>query len=469
MIGVVFRRSQILWLLLPGLLQSRAANASEAGVISLIDFSASPYGIACLFLFVLSFLLIIGEEPLSLKKSKPMLLAGALIWVLVSLAYASHGHAETAKAIFQTSIEHFTELFLFLLAAMTFVNAMSERGVFRGLRQWMAKRNLSLRSIFWLTGGLTFILSSVIANLAVALLMVTVVMAVGKTHRKFVIAAAINIVVAANAGGVFTPFGDITTLMVWQRGVLEFHDFFQLALPALSCWLIPAVALSISVGNGRPASENETDELKPGAWIIVGLFAMTLLLSVCFEQLLHLPAVIGMMTGLGLLKLYGYRLKRQGEMHRSRDTNEEPFDIFRSLERSEWDTLMFLLGVVASVSGLYAMGYLVITSEFLYGQLSPTTANILLGIVSAFVENVPVMYAVLGMEPEIDKMQWLLVSLATGAGGSLLSIGSVAGVAVMGQARGVYTFATHLRWTWIIAIGFSVSIWLHLQINGAIA
>ena len=445
--------------------------ASDQLTPHLLDLTSSKYGIVSLVLFVLAFLLVMGEEPLRLRKSKPMLLAGALIWVLVALAYTRRGDLHSAELIFRDSIEHFTELFLFLLAAMTYVNAMTERNVFPVLRQWMVAKRLTLRGIYWLTGILTFVASAFLANLAVALLVVTIVMSVGVGNRAFIVASCVNIVVAANAGGLFTPFGDITALMIWQRNVLDFSDFFRLLLPAVVCWLIPAVVLSFTFGKGSAVPSNKFVVLKPGAWTIVGLFVMTLFAAFCFEQFLFLPAVVGMMTGLGLLKLYGYKLKMSGVQHFSGNSvsrKTSQYDIFRSLERSEWDTLMFLLGIVVAISGVYAMGYLSLTSEYLYGQLSPTVANVVLGVISAFVENVPVVYAVLGMEPDISRDQWLLVTLAAGAGGSLLSIGSIAGVAVMGQARGVYTFMAHLRWTWVIAIGYAVSIWLHLALSNAV-
>ena len=122
----------------------------------------------------------------------------------------------------------FVELFLFLLAAMTYINTMEERGVFDVLRVWLVTQGFSLRKIFWITGGLAFVMSPVADNLTTALLMAAVAVAVGGSNKKFIGIACINIVVAANAGGAFSPFGDITTLMVWQKGMVEFQQFFAL-------------------------------------------------------------------------------------------------------------------------------------------------------------------------------------------------------------------------------------------------
>jgi Na+/H+ antiporter NhaD/arsenite permease-like protein len=138
------------------------------------------------------------------------------------------------------------------------------------------------------------------------------------------------------------------------------------------------------------------------------------------------------------------------------------------MKRVEWDTLMFFYGVVMCVGGLGALGYLAMLSNAMYTGLGATFANILVGIVSAVVDNIPVMFAVLNMQPDMPLGQWLLATLTAGVGGSLLSIGSAAGVALMGQARGVYTFFTHLRWTWAIALGYALSVWTHLVINRAL-
>jgi len=185
------------------------------------------------------------------------------------------------------------------------------------------------------------------------------------------------------------------------------------------------------------------------------------------------------MTGLGLLKLHGYVLKmrdkrlldkRENDGQTAFNIQDEtqqkvPFNIFDQLQRAEWDTLMFFYGIILCVGGLGTIGYLSVGSEFLYGQLGATTANILVGLISAVIDNIPVMFAVLSMMPDMSHGQWLLATLTAGVGGSLLSIGSAAGVAVMGQARGIYTFVAHLKWIWAIALGYIASIWVHLWLN----
>ena len=462
--------STVAALLLPGM-----AFASDAGAVSTLDFTATWFGIVSLIIFVFAYALVIGEEALHLRKSKPVMVAAGLIWILVALVFNAHGDTTTAHKLVQHNILEYAELLLFLLAAMTYVNTMEERNVFAALRAYLVSKGLSLKTIFWLTGLLAFCISPIADNLTTALVMAAVVMAVAKDNVKFVSLGCINIVVAANAGGAFSPFGDITTLMVWQSGQVHFQEFFALFLPSLVNWLVPAAIMVMFLPNAVPDAVSEDVQVKQGGYTIIAMFMATIAMAVSFHSVLHLPSMLGMMTGLGLLKFYGYWLKKtefhyeesfQGQTQLDGSPKGPPFDIFHQLQRSEWDTLMFFYGVILCVGGLGALGYLNLASHLMYDQLGASWANILVGFLSAIVDNIPVMFAVLSMTPEMNVDQWLLVTLTAGVGGSLLSIGSAAGVALMGQARGAYTFFGHLKWTWAIFLGYVASIATHFWISG---
>jgi Na+/H+ antiporter NhaD/arsenite permease-like protein len=335
-----------------------------------------------------------------------------------------------------------------------------------------------LRAIYWLTGLLAFFISPLADNLTTALVMGAVALAVGSGHRQFIAIGCTNIVVAANAGGAFSPFGDITTLMVWQKGVVPFAQFFALFIPSLLNWLVPAACMAFAVPRERPSAPRENIRIKPGGLMVIALFLTTIALTVILHHFLHLPPVLGMMTGLGLLEIYGHRIRRQ-ELRQwlpipELDTEafnayykpaSKPFDIFISMKRVEWDTLMFFYGVILCVGGVGALGYLARLSETLYTGLGPTAVNILLGLVSAIVGNIPTTFVILSMNPDMGLGQWLLVTLTAGVGGSLLSIGSAAGIALMGQACEVYTFFAHLKWSWAIALGYAASIGAHFLLN----
>jgi Na+/H+ antiporter NhaD/arsenite permease-like protein len=451
-----------------------------------IDLTGHWAGIAAVAIFIIAYALVISEETIHLRKSKPVMVAAGVIWILVAVSYQQAGHGELVEELIQHGLLEFVELFLFLLAAMTYINTMDERGVFDVLRAWLVSQGYSLRKLFWVTGALAFMMSPVADNLTTALLMATVVIAVGGKNRTFVVVSCVNVVVAANAGGAFSPFGDITTLMVWQAEQVEFHQFFALFVPSLINWVVTAALMSIAISNEKPPAIREQAKLHEGAWIVVGLFIVTISMAVASHTVLHMPPVLGMMTGLGLLKLFGYYLQKRGSRfydsaervisdntltlegnpHLVPASGNAQYDIFRNLQRAEWDTLLFFYGIIISVAGLGAFGYMVLGSDAMYGQLGPTTANILVGFASAIFDNIPVMFAVLEMNPEMDLGQWLLITLTAGVGGSMLSVGSAAGVAVMGQARGVYTFFSHLRWSWAVVIGYVASVAAHFAING---
>ena len=454
------------------LLQSAVVSATS-DTSQLYDLTQHWVGFSAIAIFVIAYIMVILEEKLHLRKSKPVLLAAGIIWVLIAIFYQNMGDTHSVEEGIRHNFLEYSELFFFLLVAMTYINAMLERGVFDALRDWLVNQGLGYRSLFWITGILAFFISAVADNLTTALIMCAVVLSVGKTQQKFVPIACINIVVAANAGGAFSPFGDITTLMVWQKGILEFSTFFSLFLPSVANYLIPAFFMQFAVPKGRPDPIiGQAQPIKEGGLVIVGLFLLTIITAISFQILLHLPPVFGMMTGLAYVKFFAYFLRKKGHPQIDKSDNptsnkiEDNFDIFDKIAKAEWDTLFFFYGVVLAVGGLGFIGYLSVTSELIYGQLGATNANILVGLLSAIVDNIPVMFAVLSMQPEMSELQWLLVTLTAGVGGSMLSIGSAAGVALMGQARGQYTFFSHLKWTPVIMLGYAASISVHFLVNG---
>ena len=429
------------------------------------DLTTTWVGYASIICFCMAYSLVIFEEKIHMRKSKPVILIGCFMWALIGLYESQHEGSGQAHHFVKELIGEIGELFFFLLVAMTYINTLDERNVFKALRVWLLKKGFGFKKLFWATGGITFVLSPIADNLTSALLMSTVALAVSNGNGRFIVPAFVNIVVAANAGGAWSPFGDITTLMVWTSGKVQTMDFSYLLLPSVVNWIIPAVFLYMAVPDEHPKAEKEEIELKPGARVIIGLGIFTVATAVSFHQFLHLPPFLGMMFGLGLLMIMGWYLKRWGEQkpfkklgisekHRSGTR----FNIFTKVEGVEFDTLLFFFGVLTAVGALQYIGYLALASENMYGTLGPTTSNIIIGVLSAIVDNIPVMYAVLKMSPEMGLDQWLLITLTCGVGGSLLSVGSAAGVAVMGVDRKHYTFMSHLKWAPAIALGYIASI-----------
>ncbi|MEQ1528877.1 MAG: sodium:proton antiporter NhaD, partial [Methylococcales bacterium] len=476
----------LLALLVPDLLQA-ATETAVAEAPKNLDLTQHWVGYTCLSLFAVAYFFAMTEEVTDLRKSKPMVFAASLIWIFIAGVYAMGGMSEQAGLAFRSSLEAYAELFLFIMVSMTYLNAMEDRGVFENLRVWLLSKNFTYRQLFWITGFQAFFISAVCNNLTTALLMGSVILAMGKGSRRFVTLSCINGVVASNAGGSFSPFGDITTLLVWQKGVVPFADFFSLLIPAIVNFVLPAAIMNFWIPTERPAAVNEAPAMKRGGVVIIGLFIMTIITATCFENFLDLPPAAGMMMGLTYLKFFSYYLQKtsvQSEEDISEptlkngkidyfapmkvmnnpkaliriDENGQPFDVFDKVANLEWDTLLFFYGVMVAVGGLSFIGYLAVASTYLYGSIDPTIANIMVGIASAFVDNGTIMLAVLTMAPDISQGQWLLVTLTAGVGGSLLAVGSAAGVGLMGQAKGIYTFTSHLRWMPAIAVGYAGSI-----------
>ena len=428
-----------------------------------INLTASYVGILSLIIFIIAYAAVMAEEFSHLRKSKPVIISAALIWGIIAFYFSSNkeiGH-EIEQALNHNILE-FAELFLFLLVAMTYINALQERNVFDVIRYKLISRGFNFRQLFLLTGVITFFLSPIADNLTTALVMCSVLLSCGKGNTKFLSLGCVNIVVAANAGGAFSPFGDITTLMVWQAGIVEFNTFFKLFIPSVFNYIIPAAIMYFFIPKEMPSVSSESVVIKRGGKVIIFLGLFTIFSAVNFHNILHLPPMMGMMFGLGLLGLYSFYLK----ITYNPEMDDQKFDFLRKVSKAEWDTLLFFFGVILSVGGLGFLGYLSLVSEVLYDGLGATIANSLVGIISAVVDNIPVMFAVITMRPEMSTDQWLLVTLTTGVGGSLLSIGSAAGVALMGQARGYYTFFGHLKWTPVIFLGYIASIYVHLVLSG---
>jgi len=441
----------------------------------------TPTAWFALVIFVIAYLLVASEEVLHLRKSKPVLVAAGIIWLAIGWHTYGTSDAQSVQMAFRHNLMEYAELLLFLLVAMTYINAMEERRIFDALRSWIVHKRLSYLSLFWLTGVLSFLISPIADNLTTALLMCAVVTKVAPGKKQFINIACVNIVVAANAGGAFSPFGDITTLMVWQKGLVKFDQFLVLFIPSLVSFIIPALIMSFFVGKGPISDNSERVEVKRGAKRIIALFLITISTAVASFSLFQLPPVLGMMMGLGYLQFFGYFLRQtlasslakkracaiaSGDQDRLHYLgNVVPFDVFNRVAQAEWDTLLFFYGVVMCVGGLGFIGYLEVVSTLMYTQWDPTYANIAIGLLSAVVDNIPVMFAVLTMLPDMVLGQWLLVTLTAGIGGSLLSIGSAAGVALMGHARGSYTFIGHLRWTPVILLGYAAAIATHLGLN----
>ena len=412
-------------------------------------------GILSLMIFLVGYYFIATEDKYHINKAKPALLAGTGIFMLIGVYFAVNGldghHLETEV---NHLIVEISGIFFFLLVAMTYIEAMIDRGVFSALRYRLVSHGYTYKKLFWVTGLLAFFISPVADNLTTALILSTVLLTIDKENKAFLVPGAINIVVAANAGGAWSPFGDITTLMVWVAGKGSFTEFLFLFPAAFLGWAVTAFLLSRFVPDGQPPfnADEKKEDIQEGGKAIIGLFALTIALAVLSHQVLHLPAMWGMMFGLALLKIYVYYINQ--------NSGPTKLNAFSWIAKIENDTLLFFFGILAAVGGLHFLGFLEYFTA-LYNEFGATAVNIGVGFLSAVVDNVPVMSAVLKADPNMGadaQSQWMLVTMTAGVGGSLISFGSAAGVGVMGKMHGIYTFSSHMKYAWTVLIGYIVSI-----------
>ena len=434
------------------------AAAAAGTAAQHLDLTTTWVGILSFILFVVAYYFIATEDKYHINKAKPALLGGTGIFMLIGVYYAMNGldghHLEHEVELL---IYEIAGIFFFLMVAMTYIEAMIDRGVFSALRYNLVSKGYSYKKLFWVTGLLAFFISPVADNLTTALILSTVLITIDKENRAFLVPGAINIVVAANAGGAWSPFGDITTLMVWVDGKASFTEFLYLFPASVTGWFVTAFLLSRFVPDGQPPfnKDEKKAEILEGGKQIIGLFALTISLAVISHQVLHLPAMWGMMFGLALLKMYVYKINQSA--------SGTQLNAFSWIAKIENDTLLFFFGILAAVGGLHFLGFLEYFTA-LYNQFGATTVNVGVGFLSAVVDNVPVMSAVLKSNPNMGaytQEQWMLVTLTAGVGGSLISFGSAAGVGVMGKLHGIYTFASHMKYAWTVLVGYliSVSIW----------
>ena len=454
------------------------ACAAEMG--QSLDLTHHIVGYLSVTITVVAYITAMSEDVIDLKKSKPMVLGSALIWFVICIYYALNGEAKVASLAFESNLLAYIELLLFILVSMTYLNTMEERGVFDALRIFLLSKQYSYRQLFWITGSLAFLLSTAINGLAVGLLMGAVAAAVGKNRPQFVALACVNVVVAANAGGTLSPLGGISTLFVWQQGILHFTDFFHLTIPCIVNFIVPASIMHFQIPKETPEVSARSIQLHRGAKWVIALFFITLIITVLSNIFLLLPPAAGMMAGLGLLQFYNYYLNKTAVEKESdfahvyrfysldvpNEKNKQTFDVFKNIGNIDWDTLLFFYGAMMLIGAIGFAGYLDAIAHFLFLQMNPSMANIFIGLSSAFVDNGTLMFAVLSMHPPIHAGQWLLLTLTLGVGGSLLAIGSAPGVGMLGQIKD-YTFGFHLKWMPAVLLGYFASVAVHFWINAA--
>lgn len=429
-----------------------------------IDLSSHPFGWLLLTLFFVGYFFILKEDKYRLDKSKPALFTGTLMFMMIGGFYAYNGlNLESYKNEIEHLVFQIMQIFFFLFVSMTFIEALIERGVFNALKNRLITKGYTYEKLFWVTGFLSFFISPIADSLSTALVLSTVLVTLDQSNRSFLVPGAINIVVAANAGGAWIPFGDITTLMAWTANKGTFTDFLYLFPASFLGWLATALLLKHYLPEGNPSHPQHIDEttintqILKGGKAIMAIGVLTIAISVVCKEIFELPPMWGMLFGLSVLQMYSYFLKVK---------HKQDLNVYRSISKIENNTLLFLFGILAGVGALYYAGFLYYVF-LMYDRFDPTIVNISSGLLSAVVDNVPMMYAVLNAKAPLAQDQWMLLTLTVAIGGSLISFGSAAGVGVMGKMQGIYTFTSHMKLAWTVLAGYIVSILVwYVQFQG---
>ena len=443
------------WIIMLLFITSFGFASDGGGIEKIEDLTTTWVGMVSLGIFIIAYYFVAAEEKYRIDKAKPALFSFFFIFMLIGIYFVINGKDPAQLHLnIQHLILEIAEIFFFLFVAMTFIETMIEMGIFDKLKYNLVSKGHDYKKLFWITGTIAFFLSPIADNLTTALILSTVLLTIDKDNKQFLIVGAINIVVAANAGGAWSPFGDVTTLMVWTAGKGAFMDFIYLFPASVMGYITTAALLSRFVPEGKPSFDASIEEepiMTKGAEVVMGLGVFTIFMAVISHQLFHFPAMWGMMFGLSILKLYTYRMKM---VHKNND-----LDIFEQMSKVENNTLLFFFGILASVGALYFLGWLQLAAQVYEPDvLGATWSNIGVGFLSSIIDNVPVMSAVIKANPTMGLDQWMLVTLTAGIGGSLISFGSAAGVGVMGKLHGIYTFGSHMKYAWTILIGYIVSI-----------
>lgn len=439
---------------------------------------------AIIIAFILGYAVIVLEHPLKLDKTVPALLMGAICWALLAIGFNSgllevidtHGHLynlfghpdaaahEVAEEGFVNALLHHlgktAEILVFLIGAMTIVEIVDLHRGFDVLKGWVKTRKKS--SLLWILGALAFLLSAIIDNLTATIVLVTLLRKIIPTRGERIWFASL-VVIAANAGGAWSPIGDVTTTMLWiGKKVSTGGLITQLLIPSIVCFVVPTfIATLLKPFKGDIQIENTDSKseshrlLSSKTMLFLGL-GMIVFVPI-FKTLTHLPPYLGMMLSLGVVWLVSEYIHPEEDFTEER---REKYSAHKALSRIEMSSILFFLGIlmaVASLETLVVDG--VGTLRYLAEGLDRAIPNqdvvvMLLGVGSAIIDNVPLVAASMGMyESAMDSKLWHFIAYSAGTGGSMLIIGSAAGVAAMGMERIDFIWFAR-KITWLAALGF---------------
>jgi Na+/H+ antiporter NhaD/arsenite permease-like protein len=410
-----------------------------------------------ILVFVIGYCCIIFDRFLKLDKAASAIITGVLCWSILISGTAEKG------GILEQLMAHtgdIAAILFFLLGAMTIVELIEAHNGFAVITNLIGGKNArqSQQKLLWIVSFITFFLSSILDNLTTAIIMVMLVRKlVTESKERFLFIGVV--VIAANAGGAWSPIGDVTTTMLWTaHRITSWNIIRSVILPSLMNLLVPLVFFTFMIGKNedKPSKEKEKKELAPlmfenKAILFSGVF---LLISIpVFKSVTHLPPFMGMLLALGVLWVITEL------MHKKKAAEDRyKLSVLSALRKMDMTTILFFLGILLAVSSLQTagiLGSLADSMNRLIGNINVTA--IAIGILSAIVDNVPLVAAAIGMYPlsvlPTDHSFWELLAYSAGTGGSILIIGSAAGVAAMGLEK-IGFFEYFKKIGWLALIGY---------------
>ncbi|MEO1828581.1 MAG: sodium:proton antiporter NhaD [Pseudomonas sp.] len=402
----------------------------------------SSVQILLLAMAVIAFLGVVLEEVIHVNKAKVVLLFGALSWLVLFITAPSEAVRGQVHEALNENITDIASLWLFLLATMTFVAYLNKKGLIENIIYRILPGRITERKLLFLTGGFCFVFSSIADNITATLVSVALVLSLNLELRKMLRFATL-VVFAVNSGGVAMITGDVTTLMIFMADKVEITNLLLLSAPALLAVLLLAALLSIGMGDEVIIERNELHELRGVDQVIGGLFLFTIIATILLSLFFAIPPVLTFLTGLALMFLIARFFNE--------DIDNDP--ILEYIRVIEFETLLFFLGVLLLVGMLQYIGTLQSLTS-LYDLMPPMAANFLMGMLSALIDNVPLTAALLKADLQMTIAEWMGLTYAVGVGGSLLIIGSAAGIVAMSKMPGL-TFMTYLRSFGLLLMAFA--------------
>lgn len=438
--------------------------------------------LAIIIIFILGYLAITLEHTLKLDKTVPALIMAAVIWALLATGLLTvfeidggliplYEHlgipdigAAKLEAIEEMLLHHLgktSEILFFLIGAMTIVEIIDLHKGFEIIKRYIKTK--SKVKLLWIVGVLAFFLSAIIDNLTATIVLITILRKIIPNREERLWYAGL-IVIAANAGGAWSPIGDVTTTMLWIAKKVSVAKLIEyLVIPSFLCFAVPfAIASFLPAFKGEVSSDDKEDlDLLPSSATMLYLGLSMIIFVPIFKTITHLPPYVGMMFSLGIVWLVAEYItnfrfdfgKDVSDMEVA--TQKKHFSVHKALGRIEMSSILFFLGILMAVAALESLGMLFNLAGWLNSTIPQQEIVVmLLGVCSAVIDNVPLVAAAIGMfDAPIDAELWHFIAFSAGTGGSMLIIGSAAGVAAMGMEK--IDFFWYLKnITWLAVVGF---------------